>query len=121
LDNKKRKKKSHKNSSSGRKSAIDALGDVKKLQKNSSFQASESETSASFGSTKRSVGSDDILSDERTGGDLKWFEKAQDAKLYSVETRLGAQTTEKILELKGTMNKGVNKGVKSPIDVWSNL
>ena len=103
----KKKKKSHKNNvpSGGKKSAFDALGEVKKLQKKSFFDLSESETSASFERTERSVGSDDLLSDERTGGDLKWFEKVQDAKLDSVETRLGAQTTKMILELKGSMNE----------------
>lgn len=90
------------------KSALDALNSVKKLQTNMHAKPLVSETQAVAVAPEESAGSNDINQNELTGGSLQWYEKYHDEKINNVETRLGAQTTEMILDLENTMNEKIS-------------
>ncbi len=54
------------------------------------------------------MGSNDLSQEDPTGGSLQWYEKFHDEKISNVETRIGAQTTSMLYEMKSELEKKIS-------------
>jgi hypothetical protein len=90
------------------KTALDALKAVQLLQNNNKPRVIEAVTQAVPGMVGQAAGSNDLSHEDPTGGSLQWYEKLHDEKISNVETRLGAQTTEKLYEVKSELEEKIS-------------